>query len=129
MNILNGKLCILLLSMALSVSALGAEVGLSYDSTLSSANQGVAEAQFNLGWMYAQGQGVRQDYHKAFEWYTKAANQGNAAAQYNLGVMYGAGQGVQQSSLKAKEWFGLSCDNGNQKGCDIYKIYNGVDLY
>ena len=52
------------------------------------ADQGDAAAQFNLGVMYATGQGVPQDYAEAVKWYRKAAEQGHAGAQYNLGVMY-----------------------------------------
>ncbi|EGE27627.1 tetratricopeptide repeat family protein, partial [Moraxella catarrhalis O35E] len=37
------------------------------------ANQGYADAQFNLALMYYEGQGVSQDDQKAVEWYTKAA--------------------------------------------------------
>ncbi|OFN27967.1 tetratricopeptide repeat protein, partial [Moraxella sp. HMSC061H09] len=55
------------------------------------AGQGHAGAQYGLGWMYRQGQGVRQDYQKAVEWTTKAVGQGHAGAQYNLGVMYAQG--------------------------------------
>ena len=50
--------------------------------------KGFAEAQFSLGVMYDEGQGVRQDYYKAVEWYTKAAKQGYADAQFNLALMY-----------------------------------------
>ena len=32
------------------------------------AEEGITEAQFNLGFMYYSGQGVKQDYFKAFEW-------------------------------------------------------------
>jgi TPR repeat protein len=60
------------------------------------AEQGNAVAQYNLGVMYAQGQGVSQDYAAAASWYLKAAEQGNAVAQYNIGVMYEDGQGVPQ---------------------------------
>ena len=74
--------------------------------------------------MYQYGQGVKQDYFKAFEWYQKAADQGYALAQYNLGLMYAKGQGVRQNYTKAKEYFGLACDNKDQKGCDIYKELN-----
>ena len=49
------------------------------------AEQGIPEAQFNLGLMYDKGQGVPQDYAEAVKWYRKAAEQGNAKAQYNLG--------------------------------------------
>jgi TPR repeat protein len=51
------------------------------------AEQGNAEAQFNLGFMYAHGQGVPQDYAEAVRWYSKAAEQGDAESQCNLGVM------------------------------------------
>ena len=52
------------------------------------ADQGHAPAQFNLGVMYASGQGVPQDYAAAINWYRKAADQGHAKAQSNLGIMY-----------------------------------------
>ena len=74
--------------------------------------------------MYDNGQGVRQDYKKAIEWWEKAAKQGYANAQFNLGAVYGNGEGVRQDYKKAKEWFGKACDGGYQKGCDNYKILN-----
>src|SRR5712691_8471260 len=45
------------------------------------AEQGHAEAQFNLGLMYIDGQGVPQDYTQAAQWLRKAAEQGDATAQ------------------------------------------------
>ena len=48
-----------------------------------SANQGYAQAQFNLGNMYYKGQGVKQDYKKARELWQKLADQGFAQAQSN----------------------------------------------
>ena len=66
------------------------------------AQQGDAEAQFNLGVMYSNGQGVTQDYRQAMAWYQKAANQGHAIAQYNLAVMYANGRGVAQDYRQAK---------------------------
>ena len=52
--------------------------------------------------MYKNSEGVRQDYAKALEWYTKAANQGVAEAQFNLGLMYENGEGVRQYTVTAK---------------------------
>ena len=49
------------------------------------AEQGDAVAQFNLGVMYQQGQGVSQDYQTALKWYALAAEQGDAKAQLVLG--------------------------------------------
>ena len=58
------------------------------------ADQGDAEAQFNLGYMYFKGRGVAQDYFEAVNWYRKSAEQGVAEAQINLGLMYNDGHGV-----------------------------------
>jgi len=52
------------------------------------AEQGHAEAQFNLGLMYIDGQGVPQDYTQAAQWYRKAAEQGDATAQGMLRARY-----------------------------------------
>src|SRR6476620_8819456 len=60
----------------------------------SAADKGSAIAQFNIGIMYANGQGVAQNYSEAVKWYGLAANQGFADAQYNLGLLYANGQGV-----------------------------------
>ena len=96
----------------------------SFDSMKRWAEQGDSNAQYNLGVMYAEGTGVRQDYAKAREWYQKAAGQGFANAQYLLGAMYFEGKGVRQNTSTAKEYFGKSCDNGNQDGCDTYRLLN-----
>jgi TPR repeat protein len=46
--------------------------------------QGYAEAQYNLGNLYANGQGVPKDYAKAIYWLKKAAEQGNKTAKRDL---------------------------------------------
>jgi len=45
------------------------------------AEQGNADAQFNLGNSYFTGQGVTRDYAKAAEWFGKAAEQGHTEAK------------------------------------------------
>ena len=62
------------------------------------AEQGDAEAQFNLGVMYSKGQGVAQDDAQALAWYRKAAEQGYAKAQFNLGLMYDEGRGLDREN-------------------------------
>ncbi len=57
------------------------------------AEQRVADAQFSLGIMYDNGEGVPQDHAEALQWWRKAAEQGYATAQYNIGVMYDEGLG------------------------------------
>ena len=65
------------------------------------AEQGSAEAQFNLPLMYEYGEGVTKDYAKAVKSYRKAADQEIAIAQYNLGMMYKNGSGATQDSVNA----------------------------
>jgi len=79
------------------------------------AEQGVAIAQFNLGVMYKNGQGVPQDYAEALKWYRLAAEQGVASAQFNLGVMYQFGDGFLQSNVMAHMWYNIASANGHPK--------------
>ena len=72
------------------------------------AEQGDAYAQFNVGFMYSEGEGVPQDYAEAVKWFRKAAEQGHAGAQVSLGRMYGEGLGVPQDYLRAYAWYDLA---------------------
>ena len=72
------------------------------------ADRGSATAQYELGVMYGQGQGVPQDYAQAVAWYRKAAEQGDVAAQHNLGVAYFSGQGVARDNVLANMWLNLA---------------------
>ena len=77
------------------------------------AEQGYASAQYNLGIMYDNGQGVPQNYSQAIYWYKKAAAQGVATAQYNLGHMYDNGQGVPQNYTQAVTWYKKAAEQGH----------------
>lgn len=70
-----------------------------------SANAGNPYAANELGYMYAAGKGVPQDYKKSLEWYQRAAEEGVASAQYNLGLMYANGLGTPVDKAQANEWF------------------------
>ena len=76
------------------------------------ADQGLAGAQYNLGWMYANGRGVPEDDAEAARWYRLAADQGHANAQYNLGWMYASGRGVPEDDAEAVRWLRLAADQG-----------------
>ena len=49
---------------------------------------GDPEAQYNLGVLYANGNGVEQDYLEAAKWYRLSADQGCERAQVNLEGLY-----------------------------------------
>lgn len=78
-----------------------------------SAEQGYADAQFNLGLMYANGEGVEADTSKAVELFKQAAEQGNVDAQNNLAAMYYTGEGIDRDVDKAIAWFEKAAEQGN----------------
>ncbi|EFC38010.1 predicted protein [Naegleria gruberi] len=117
------------------------------DLYLKQAEEGDADAQYNLGLCFDEGSdGVKQDcalamhwYMKAalqghsdaqynvgllFEegrgWYWKAAEQGDAHAQFNIGWLYDEGKGVQKSYEKALEWYMKASEQGDE--ISKYKI-------
>ena len=79
------------------------------------AEQGDADAQYFLGVMYKNGNGVLQDYSESAKWYRLAADQGDVEAQNNLAVMYEEGNGVLQNNIMAHMWYNLAAANGHEK--------------
>ena len=57
-----------LLALGLN-QAVWADDASDFRQTLQLAEQGYAYAQYNLGVMYENGRGVRQDYAEAVKWY------------------------------------------------------------
>lgn len=78
------------------------------------ALQGDAQAQYNLGLMYASGNSVPKDGAQAAQWYQKAAEQGNAVAQNDLAVMYDYGNGIPRNLSKAFVLYRRAAEQGNR---------------
>jgi len=74
-----------------------------------------AWAQYFLGRMYANGQGVEQDFETAAKWYRQAAEKGIHDAQYRLGRLYAAGRGVPVDYEYAYGWYSVATHLGNPK--------------
>ena len=77
------------------------------------AEQGHAEAQFVLGQMYRQGNGVPIDGVEFFNWYSQSAEQGFVDAQYELGQILRRGEGVSQESPRAFHWYRIAARQGH----------------
>ena len=96
------------------------------------AEQGHAKAQFNLGVMYANGRGVKQDDFEAVKWYRQAAEQGYASAQFNLGNMYANGRGVKQDDVESVKWHRQAAEQGYAKAQAIlgfsYLLGKGIQV-
>lgn len=81
------------------------------------ARQGLAEAQFHLGNMYAYGLAALPpdaDANRlAAQWYFEAARQGHADAQYSLGILFLTGSGVSQNAEQARQWIARAAAQGH----------------
>lgn len=77
------------------------------------AAQGDPVAQYNLGDIYDNGQGVPKDWAEAFKWFRQAADQGHVEAQAILGRMYRNGEGVSKDPVEAVKWSRLAADQGH----------------
>ena len=80
MNKLLKRMMVAQLSLGLAQAVWANDVP-DFQETLQAAGQGDAPAQYNLGVMYDQGQGVRQDYAQAVQWFRKVVEQGYPQAQ------------------------------------------------
>ena len=76
------------------------------------AEQGFAQAQYNLALMHENGEGGPVSMEQARVWYGRAAEQGHAQAQYNLGVLHYNGQGGPVSLEHAIFWFKRAAAQG-----------------
>ena len=74
------------------------------------AEDGEAEAQNNIAYLYERGHGVKQSYTRAIEWYKKAAAQKSPEAIYNLGMLAYDGYGMRQDYLAARRYFTEAAD-------------------
>ncbi len=69
-------------------------------------------AQYRLGVMYNNGDGVKQDFRQAVTWFYRAATLGYAPAQKSLGIKYEKGQGVERDYGEAVSWYRYGADQG-----------------
>lgn len=72
------------------------------------ADEGDITAQYYMGELYLQGQGVPQDFEKAVKWFSQAAEYGHGHAQANLGALLTLGLGARRDLETAYYWQILS---------------------
>jgi TPR repeat protein len=77
-----------------------------------SAEQRIADAQYHLGAMYLDGQGVPKSCEEGAKWFRLAAEQGDVEAQYQLGTMHKEGNGVPKNIVDAYAWTSLAASRG-----------------
>jgi TPR repeat protein len=90
----------------------------SFEDYSAKAEQGQAEAQYNLGMIYRTGShGVAKNVPVSVTWLTKSAEQGHSRAQYYLGRTYfdfdGNTSGVAKDTPHAVSWWGKAAAQGD----------------
>jgi putative methionine-R-sulfoxide reductase with GAF domain len=92
-----------------------ANVQLNYLTELRNlAAQGNADAEWQLGARYHNGDGVLKDDVQAMQWFQRAAEQGHVSAEATLGAYYWAGRGVPQDLSKAYFWSAVAFAQGDE---------------
>ena len=93
----------------------------SFEELLRRAQSGNAQAQFELGLMYDEGEIVDQNSSEAVKWYRKAAQQEHAGAQFYLGVAYMEGWGVRRDYSEAARWYRKAAQQGLPEAQDALR--------
>ena len=79
------------------------------------ANSGDADAQYNIGWMYLNGYGLRINDSLALEWWQKAEQQGHTDASFSIGMLYSLGEGeVSKDMSKAIDHYMIAVQDGHE---------------
>ena len=88
-------------------------------------------SMYNLGCLYSEGKGGKQDDVEATKWYEKAAYYGHTLAMINYGISCKYGKGVPQDSYKAFRYFEKAANLGNDQGiyylAMCYLVGDGCD--
>jgi len=86
------------------------------------AESGNSEAQYNLGWMYHNGYGLRVNDNLALEWWQRASEQGNTDASFSIAILYNLGEGqVSKNLAKAVDYYLLAANNQHEEAIIILR--------
>lgn len=87
------------------------------------AEQGHVAAQYHLGLLYEEGQGLPQDYDMARYWYLRAAEQDYVDAYFSLAEMYATGRGALSDRSLAYHWYTLAAQRGHARAKEVMGRY------
>ncbi len=99
----------------------------SFDDLVARAEDGDAEAQFQLGEFYDSQAGVTFD--EIAEWYMKAANRNHAQAQLALGLLYLECMPDEDYREQAQYWLEKAVQNGCQDAVKVLSELGPTDEY
>jgi TPR repeat protein len=86
--------------------------------------KGLANAQFLVGLMRHQGEGVTKDYGLALKWFLEGAKKADGFCQYSIGLYYEYGYGVDIDKQFALKYFEKSAQQGYKYTKEEIKYLN-----
>ena len=92
------------------------------------AERGHAAAQYNIGWMYANGQGMVLDEEAALPWWRRAAEGGHPDAQFAVAQAYLNGSGVKTDLSQAVPWLEKAASQGIEDAAILLRDLAGRDV-
>lgn len=79
------------------------------------SKENYCNALYDIAWAYDVGQGISQNYKKAYENYLKSSNYCNESeSMNNIGVMFEQGLYVEQNFKMANKWYIKGMDDANK---------------
>jgi len=112
-------------------SFLGAAVARRVKMQEAEAAAGSKEAQYALGMVYLDGDGLDQDEAMAMAWFRKAADQGEPRAQFQIGLCLAQGKGVLKDLDESTKWVMKAADQGvveaMVRAAECYRYGWGLD--
>ena len=95
------------------------------------AEYGHAEAIFNIGYCFTNGQGVEKDIVEGTKLCRESAERGYIHAQYCMGYYYEIGSGVTKDMVEAARWYRRAAERGYARAqCNLgvcYEYGRGVE--
>lgn len=94
--------------------------------TLAAVNLGDADAQYHLGRMYLDGQGVAKAPMQAARWFYQSAMKGQYEAQAEFGRLLFKGQVVPREGAKGLMWLRIAVDTAPNGVTGPQEVYNSA---
>lgn len=99
-------------------------------ATRQSAERGDADAEYKLGMIYLNGDGVARSPEQGMTWMRRAADQGHGKAEEGLGMLLQLGVGGQANLAEAAAWYRKAAEQGlpRAQGMLGNMLSNGVGI-
>jgi TPR repeat protein len=92
------------------------------------ADRHYAPAELQLGWLFANGQGVALNEVRALHWWLQAARHGNPDGQFAVARAYLDGTGVEASPTKAVPWLKRALAGGEDEAGRLLRELAGAEV-